>query len=38
MTQFRERLQEKTKLMKGYINMKAIKALQIGKPIGATKL
>ena len=32
------RVWEKSKSMENYINLKAIKLLLIGKPIGATKL
>jgi hypothetical protein len=36
--QFKAKLEEKTKGIKGYINMKTIKSLLVGKPIGATRL
>jgi hypothetical protein len=36
--EFRTRVEASSRKMKGYINLKAIKLLLIGKPIGATKL
>jgi len=37
-TLFKERLADRTKTLRGYMNMKTIRGLLVGKRIGATRL